>query len=73
MGIQRDVAAFIMRGRHQPFCAKCVAKALNARDALPIWRAMKDLAKDPGYRVEEADCSNCERTTLTIRALWTGM
>jgi hypothetical protein len=25
------------------------------------------------HRVEEADCSRCERTTLTNRALWTGM
>jgi hypothetical protein len=39
----------------------------------PVERAMKDLGATPGYRVEESDCSNCERTTLTIRALWTGM
>jgi hypothetical protein len=72
MGIQQNVAAFIMRGEHQPFCAKCVAKGLNGRNVLPIWPAMKDLAKDPGYRVEDADCSRCEQTTLTIRTLWTG-
>jgi hypothetical protein len=39
----------------------------------PVERAMKDLGATPGYRVEEGDCSNCERTTMTIRALWTGM
>jgi hypothetical protein len=40
----------------------------------PVERAMKAqaLGATPGYRVEEGDCSNCERTTLTIRALWTG-
>jgi hypothetical protein len=73
MGIKQDVARFTLRGKHQPFCAKCVAKALNTRNVIPIWRAMKDLANDPRYRVEEGDRSNCEQTTLTIRALCTGL
>jgi hypothetical protein len=38
-----------------------------------VERAMKDLGATPGYRTEQADCSRCGQTTLTIRALWTGL
>ena len=34
--------------------------------------ATKNLRATPGYRIEEGECGNCERTTLTIRVLWTG-
>jgi hypothetical protein len=74
MGIQQDIAAFLPRRGYQPFCAKCLANAVKARNVPPVERAMNDLGKDHrGYRVEEGDCSSCSRTTLTIRALWKGM
>jgi len=52
---------------------KLCGNGVKARTVPPVERAIKGLASDAGYRVEEGDCSNCERTTLTIRALWTGM
>jgi hypothetical protein len=73
MSTQQDVASFLMHHGHQRYCAKCLARAVNARSVPPVERAIKDLGKGSGYRVEDADCSRCERTALTIRALWTGM
>jgi hypothetical protein len=69
---RRDVATFLMRHGHRSFCARCVVRAVKARSVPPIERAMEDLGKSSSYRVEEGDCGRCERTTLTIRALWTG-
>ena len=73
MSTKQGVADFLLRHGHQRFCARCVARAVKARTVPPVERAMKDLGATPGYRVEEAECSQCERTTLTIRTLWTGM
>jgi hypothetical protein len=73
MTIQENVTAFLLQHGHQRFCARCVARGVKARTVPPVERAMKDLGATPGFRVEEADCSRCEQTTLTIRALWTGM
>ena len=73
MTTKQAVAEFLLRHGHQSFCASCVARAVKALTVPPVERAIKGLASDAGYRVEEGDCSNCERTTLTIRALWTGM
>src|ERR1700757_4660800 len=33
-------------------------------------RAVMVLGSDAGSRVEEAECNRCDRTALTIRALW---
>ena len=68
-----SVAAYLMRRGGQQFCAECTAHAIRARNVAAVRRAMKSLASHPGYRVEEADCTSCERTTLTIRTLWTGV
>jgi hypothetical protein len=73
MSTKQAVADFLLSHGHQRFCASCVARAVKARTVPPVVRAVKDLGATPGYRVEEADCSNCERTTQTIRALWTGL
>lgn len=73
MAIQPDIAAVLLHHGHLSFCARCLVRAVKARSVALVERAMKDLGATPGYRVEEADCSQCERTTVTIRALWTGM
>ncbi len=73
MTTQEKVAAFLMQHGHRPFCAGCLAKAVRARSVATVERAMKALASGPGYRVEEADCSRCQRTAITIRLLWTGI
>jgi hypothetical protein len=70
---QQAVTAFLLSHGHRPFCAGCLARAARLRSVVAVQRAMKALASGPGYRVEEADCGSCDRTTLTIRALWTGM
>ena len=71
--IQHRVTEFLVHNGGKRFCAPCVARAVRLRSTAPVMRAMKALANDPGYRVEEAECSRCDRTALTIRALWTGM
>jgi hypothetical protein len=73
MSAQQDIATFLMGHGHQPFCAQCLAKVVKARTVPLVERAMKELATDPGYRVEEVECSRCDRTALNIRALWMGM
>jgi hypothetical protein len=73
MSTKQAVADFLLSHGHQRFCASCVARVVKARTVPPVTRALKELDATPGYRVEEGDCSNCERTTLTIRALWTGL
>ena len=70
---QNRVAEFLTRHGGQRFCASCVARAVRIRSTAPVMRAMKALASDAGYRVEEVECSRCDRMALTIRALWTGM
>jgi hypothetical protein len=73
MDTQHRVAEFLMRQGGQRFCAPCVARAIRVRSTAPVAWVMKDMASDPGYRVEEVECDRCERTALTIRMLWTGM
>jgi hypothetical protein len=73
MSTKQAFADFLLRNGNRSFCARCVARAVKARTVPPVARAMKDLGATPGHRVEEGDRSNCERTTLTIRALWTGL
>jgi hypothetical protein len=68
-----SVAAYLMRRGGQQFCAECTAHAIRARNVAAVRQAMKGLVSHPGYRVEEADCSYCDRPALTIRAIWTGM
>ena len=68
-----SVTEFLMRHGGRRFCAECVARAVRVRNVAAARRAMKALASDADYRVEEGDCSRCERTALTIRALWMGM
>lgn len=70
---QHRVVKFLMQHGSQRFCAKCVAAVVRLPSVGPVERAIRALASDTGYRVEEADCSRCDRTALTIRALWTGM
>ena len=73
MNAKQTVADFLLRNGHRSFCAKCLARAVKARTVPPVARAMKDLGATPGYRVEEGECSNCKRTTVTVRSLWTGL
>ncbi|HTI84904.1 MAG TPA: hypothetical protein VL614_31000 [Acetobacteraceae bacterium] len=73
MSTKQAVVNLLLRHGHRLFCARCLARAVKARSVPPVERAMKDLGATLGYRVEEGDCSICERTMLTIRSLWTGM
>ena len=73
MSTKQAVADFLLRNGHRSFCAKCLARAVKARTVPPVARAMQDLGATPAYRVEEGECGNCERTTVTIRGLWTGL
>ena len=73
MSTKQAVANFLLRHGHRAFCARCLARAVKARTVPLVERAMRDLATS-SYRVEAGgECSNCERTTVTIRALWTGV
>ena len=68
-----SVVEFLMRRGGQRFCAECVTRATRMRNVAAVARVIKTLASSPDYRVEEVECSRCERTALTIRKLWTGL
>ena len=65
---------FLSRRGGQRFCAECLTRAVPFRDTEQARRAAGGLAAHSAYRIEDdGDCSRCNNTRRTIRALWVGL
>jgi hypothetical protein len=67
------VREFLLLHSSQSYCDECLAPELKLRTTALAQRATAALAKEPGFRREQTECSRCARTRVATTALWAGV